>query len=132
MKQLWKSTSGVPLAKACLLFVLFSSLALGSDYPAPGTGCIAPPCHAGIDAIRDHESEMAKNTYALGREMGDLNGCVVCHGGNPAEEQDKAAAHSAPPNAPENVFVALPGAMWENDKTCGQCHREHTPRNRGN
>ena len=115
----------MPLAKACLLFVLFSSLALGSDYPAPGTGCIAPGCHAGIDAIRDHESEMAKNTYALGREMGDLNGCVVCHGGNPAEEQDKAAAHSAPPNAPENVFVALPGAMWENDKTCGQCHREH-------
>lgn len=110
----------------CCVFVLvISSAAICADYPEPGKGCLASKCHAGIEPIREHDSNMAKQIYAIGRQTGDPNGCVVCHGGNPKEEKDKKIAHSAPPYAPESVFISLSGSMWINDKTCGQCHQAH-------
>ncbi len=102
-----------------------SSLALCADFPAGGKGCIASDCHAGIEAIVAHETTMAKQIYRQGLRMGDGNGCIVCHGGNPGEEKDKLVAHKAPPSAPGCVFMAWPGSQWVNDKTCGQCHKNH-------
>ncbi len=101
--------------KMCLLVFLFSILTLiyalqaGSEkyplpemdpngFPAPDTGCLAPgKCHAGIEPIRAHNSGMAKQIYDRSRLMGDPNGCVVCHGGNPREEKDAKVAHSGTP-----------------------------------
>lgn len=41
-----------------------------AGYPAPNTGCLAPgPCHAGIEPIRAHDSEMAKRIYAQHRSI---------------------------------------------------------------
>jgi hypothetical protein len=66
---------------------------------------------------------MAKKIYDRGGLLGDPNGCVVCHGGNPKETQDKKIAHSgAPKGGALDTYVPFPGSMWINDKTCGQCH----------
>jgi len=97
-------------------------------YPAPGVGCLAPgKCHAGIEPIRGHESGMAKQIYAKGAQLGDPNGCVVCHGGNPKEEKDAKIAHtSAPAGGALTTFVVHSGSVWVNEKICGQCHQEWT------
>ena len=101
--------------KMCLLVLLLSIVALiyafqaGAEnyllpemdpngFPAPDTGCLAAgECHAGVEPIRAHNSGMAKQIYDRGRLMGDPNGCVVCHGGNPKEEKDARNAHSGTP-----------------------------------
>jgi len=93
-------------------------------YPAPNTGCLAPgKCHAGIEPIRAHDSQMARKIYEKGSKLGDPNGCVVCHGGNPAEEKDAKRAHTgAPRGGPLDTFVLHSASVWVNQKTCGQCH----------
>jgi hypothetical protein len=69
---------------------------------------------------------MAKKIYDRGGLLGDPNGCVVCHGGNPKETQDKKIAHSgAVKGGALDTYVPFPGSMWINDKTCGQCHPKH-------
>lgn len=69
-----------------------------AGYPAPNTGCLAAgKCHMGIEPIRAHNSEMAKQIYQMGSKLGDPNGCVVCHGGNPAEEKEAVKAHTGAP-----------------------------------
>jgi len=97
-------------------------------YPAPDVGCLAPgKCHAGIEPIRGHDSGMARQIYAKGAQLGDPNGCVVCHGGNPKEEKDAKAAHTgAPPGGELTTFVVHSGSVWVNEKICGQCHKEWT------
>ena len=99
-----------------------------AGYPAPNVGCLAPgKCHAGIEPIRAHNSQMAKQIYAMGSNMGDPNGCVVCHGGNPAEEKDAKIAHTgAPIGSKLNTFVVHSGSVWVNEKICGQCHKQYT------
>ncbi len=37
---------------------------------------------------------MAQQIYAMGGALGDTNGCVVCHGGNPTEKSNIKEAHS--------------------------------------
>ena len=82
-----------------ILFFLYPAVAVNAAYPVPdmdpqgypalNTGCLAPgKCHAGIEPIRAHQSEMAKQIYDMGAKLGDPNGCVVCHGGDPKEEKD--------------------------------------------
>lgn len=95
-------------------------------YPAPNTGCMAPgKCHGGIEPIRAHDSEMAQQIYQLGAGLGDPNGCVVCHGGNPKEEKDAKIAHTgAPAGGKLTTFVVHSGSVWVNEKICGQCHKE--------
>ncbi len=95
-------------------------------FPAIGTGCLANgKCHAGIEPIRAHNSGMAQQIYRLGNQVGDPNGCVVCHGGNPKEEVDKTLAHQGAPAANKlQVFTRHAASMWVNDKTCGQCHQQ--------
>lgn len=100
--------------------------------PAPvnwsGRGCTASGCHAGIEAIRPPGSEMLEALRERGAEHGDLDGCVVCHGGDPSAT-DPATAHESSPGAltadggPE-MFYADPASPWINDRTCGQCHAE--------
>jgi len=119
------------------IFLFISALqATGAKYPVPGmdpngfpaqnTGCIASDkCHAGIEPIRAHDSDMAKQIYAMGKTLGDPNGCVVCHGGNPQEEKDPEKAHKGTPKgSPLNTFTRHSASMWINDKTCGLCHQK--------
>ena len=97
-------------------------------YPEPNVGCLATgKCHSGIEPIRAHDSQMAKQIYAMGSGLGDPNGCVVCHGGNPREEKDAKIAHTgAPEDGKLNTFVVHSGSVWVNEKICGQCHKEWT------
>lgn len=99
-----------------------------AGYPAPNTGCLAPgKCHSGVEPIRAHNSEMARQIYDMGAKQGDPNGCVVCHGGNPKEEKETKIAHTdAPGGSLLSEFVVHAGSAWVNEKTCGQCHREWT------
>lgn len=114
------------------LFLLFSSVcmvqttyAAESNFPAPNEGCLS--CHQGIEPIKDHESLMAQQIYAMGGALGDANGCVVCHGGNPAEKTNIKAAHSgAPAGSLLGHFTPTPGAFAVMDKTCGMCHYQQT------
>ncbi len=90
---------------------------LVDHYPqAADSGCMA--CHAGIEMIREPGSQMLAQIMARGESMGDPAGCIVCHGGDPNEREDKAIAHG------EADFFADPSSPWVNDQTCGQCHPE--------
>ncbi len=111
------------------LFALFFLPLLSSgqqDYPAPGKYCLS--CHHGIAPIRQHNSGMMQDIYAEGKKAGDPNGCIVCHGGNPAATT-AALAHKGTVNyfhthtGPKEYYPD-PGSSWINENTCGQCHRE--------
>jgi hypothetical protein len=100
---------GISVIFACLVLFFFSaSLAEAAPsemdpkgYPGPDTGCLAPgKCHAGIEPIRAHNSDMAKQIYGKGAALGDPNGCVVCHGGDPTEEKDAQRSMYMPSTAP--------------------------------
>lgn len=94
-------------------------------FPAEGKYCLA--CHQGIEPTRPLDSEMMKQILAKGSEMGDPNGCVVCHGGTPSETVNKDKAHSGVPrNSTLSAFTPVPGALQVNDNTCGLCHTDHT------
>ena len=77
-------------------------------------GCLV--CHAGIESIREPDSQMMQLINAKGE-------CTTCHGGNPAETEDKDKAHSgAPDTVPFDIFYPDPGNIWVAPNTCGQCH----------
>lgn len=108
------------------VFLLLPSLAVGSGYPAPGKGCLSAKCHADIESIRNRDSEMLNQIFKKGELLGNPNGCVICHGGNPFETEKKDNAHrGAPQGGTLDVYVPFPGSMWINHKTCGQCHPKH-------
>ncbi len=87
---------------------------------AAASGCLK--CHAGIELIREPDSEMMQQIMQRGRAVGDPAGCVVCHGGDPQEMEDKVAAHGG---ADATDFYSAPGSSWINQHTCGQCHPKH-------
>lgn len=87
---------------------------------AANSGCMK--CHAGIELIREPDSQMMRQIMERGRELGDPAGCIVCHGGNPAETKDKVVAHGGPD---ATDFYPAPGSSWINQNTCGQCHPKH-------
>ncbi len=76
-------------------------------------------CHRGIEDIRDYNSKMMKDIVALGKAFGDPKGCVVCHGGDP-KSIVKEEAHAPGDFRPD------PGSPWVNEKSCGECHGDHT------
>ena len=82
---------------------------------ARAAGCLA--CHAGIETIRDPDSEMMKAIIDKGLAAGDPAGCVVCHGGDP-QATEARRAHRGP------NFYPDPGSPWINQQTCGRCHEE--------
>ncbi len=87
-----------------------------NNYPVLNNGCITTGCHDQIAPIRQHNSEMATMIYQKGVEIGDPNGCMVCHAGHP-DQQKKTEAHLD--------MIKFPASMWVNEKTCGLCHRDH-------
>ncbi len=94
-------------------------------FPAEGKYCLA--CHGGIEPTRPLDSGMMNQILAQGAALGDPNGCVVCHGGTPAETTNKQKAHSgAPQGSVLAAFTPVPGALQVNDQTCGRCHTDHT------
>lgn len=95
-----------------------SGPSLTAHYPAAAeSGCMA--CHAGIEMIREPGAKMLEQVMARGESLGDPAGCVVCHGGDASEREDKEAAHMG---GPIGGFYADPGSPWVNERTCGQCH----------
>ena len=72
-----------------VILLTYECVAWCSDYPVSGVGCIAEECHAGIEPIRSHDSDMSLQIYKRAEQLGDPNGCVVCHGGNQHETKDK-------------------------------------------
>lgn len=95
-----------------------------NEYPVPKIGCLAAGgCHSNIEPIRAHDSAMAVEIYTKGAMLGDPNGRVVCHGGDPKEEKDANLAHKgAPAGSPLKAFNRHAASLSINDKTCGQCH----------
>ena len=94
-------------------------------FPAEGKYCLT--CHKGIEPTRPLNSPMMKRILALGDSLGDPNGCVVCHGGNPHETINKDKAHhGAPKGSLLKHFTPVPSALQVNENTCGICHADHT------
>lgn len=94
-------------------------------FPAENKYCLT--CHQGIEPARPLQSKMMQEILAKGEKMGDPNGCVVCHGGNPSETRRKELAHSGvPQGSPLKAFTPVPSALQVNENTCGLCHADHT------
>lgn len=94
-------------------------------FPAKKQYCLT--CHEGIEPTRPLQSGMMQAILAKGAAMGDPNGCVVCHGGNPKETANSQRAHSGVPAGSRlAAFTPVPGALQVNDNTCGVCHNDHT------
>ena len=94
-------------------------------FPAEGKYCLS--CHQGIEPTRPLDSKMMQEILAKGALLGDPNGCVVCHGGNPTETVDKDKAHRGVPKGSQlAAFTPVPGALQVNENTCGLCHKDHT------
>ena len=86
------------------------------DFPEPHGACLSSGCHEGIEPIREHDSQMMQEIYSKGVELGDPNGCVVCHAGNPKTHKLEDA---------HKDMIRYPASPWVIDKTCGQCHSEY-------
>jgi hypothetical protein len=85
------------------------------------SGCLA--CHEGIADIREEGSVMLATIKSRGVEVGDPEGCVICHGGDPSETETAEFAHQSPTGS-EIGFYPDPGSVWIAENTCGQtgCH----------
>ena len=94
-------------------------------FPEPEAYCLT--CHKGIEPTRPLESKMMQQILEKGRALGDPNGCVVCHGGNPKENRNKDLAHrGVPEGSALKTFTPVPSALQVNENTCGLCHKDHT------
>ena len=94
------------------------------SFPAKGKFCLT--CHKGIEPTRPIQSKMMQQILALGKEIGDPNGCVICHGGNPSETKNKDKAHhGVPKGSLLKAFTPVPAALQVNENTCGRCHKDH-------
>ncbi len=102
-------------------------LLLFSLHAAEQNGCLH--CHRGITPIRDPKSGMMQAILKKAAEAGAMgNDCVVCHGGNPNETEDKAKAHQGTlayflTHEGPKAFYPYPASPWINEHTCGMCHK---------
>ena len=75
---------------------------------------------------------MLEQIRGLGADLGDPEGCVICHGGNPTATTKEAAHQGAPTDLSEGVgpqtFYPDPGSIWIADRSCGQCHIDYPSR----
>lgn len=72
---------------------------------------------------------MMEQIFERGSDVGDPDGCVVCHGGTLSAETAEEA-HAASPEALSaeggpDAFFADPASPWVNGRSCGPCHEEH-------
>jgi len=100
-----------------------------ADAPSwSGEGCTRGGCHASIEPIRAYDSGMMKAVMALGADVGEPDGCTICHGGTPdgvtAPEAHSGAMAALSSEGGPDEFYADPASPWINDKTCGRCHEE--------
>lgn len=118
------------------IFLSFLFLMIGivgaTSAVAEESGCLT--CHKGIEEIRDGKSSMMTMIKGLGAGHGDAQGCVICHGGDPAATE-KGAAHKGSPQSlvdakGPQMFYPDPGAMDINKFSCGQaaCHQGYPDR----
>ncbi len=109
---------------AAAVFALFCSV--GAAVSAEG--CLS--CHEGIERFSD--GDMQDTIEAMGADLGDPGGCVVCHGGDPAATEAEAAHQGAPEDLAENggpdMFYPDPGSIFIGERTCGQCHQGYAGR----
>ncbi len=95
---------------------------------AKAEGCQS--CHAGIEKFTD--GPMMDAIEAMGADLGDKGGCVVCHGGTPGATSKAAAHKGAPKSLVEgggpDMFFPDPGSIFIGDKACGQCHQGYASR----
>jgi len=86
-------------------------------------------CHNGIEHIRDPKSKMMQDILDVAERAGAKgNDCIVCHGGNPNED-NKTKAHSGTlkyflDHKGPKEFYPSPTSQWININTCGICHAE--------
>lgn len=100
----------------------------GSGADAQESGCLN--CHKGIEQFSD--GPMQEGVAAIGADFGDPQGCITCHGGDPAATE-KEAAHSGAPEGLAKAggphrFYPDPGSVWIAGETCGQCHQGYAER----
>ena len=113
---------------AAAIFVLLCSAGLATG----AEGCLS--CHEGIERFSD--GDMQDTIEAMGADLGDPGGCVVCHGGDPKATSAEAAHQGAPAELTEDggpdMFYPDPGSVWIADKACGQCHDGYAERVKSN
>lgn len=89
-------------------------------------GCTAKECHSGIMDIVPGDLPMMALIQQNGLRHGDMDGCVVCHGGNPSARKKEDAHKGVPASlkrAPgPKAFYPDPGALRVARNTCGICH----------
>lgn len=118
---------GIPTASAATPPVMEATVIPIKSEPFPAENQYCLTCHQGIEPARPLGSTMMQEIMQKGADMGDPNGCVVCHGGNPHEKVNKTKAHSGKPTGSKLAgFTPVPGALQVNDNTCGLCHGDHT------
>ena len=93
---------------------------------AAQTGCTTKDCHGGIMDIVPQTLPMMQLIKQNGQRHGDMDGCIICHGGNPTTSNREKAHASVPKSlarAPgPKAFYPDPGSLWIVDNTCGVCH----------
>ena len=111
-----------------LFLLLLILLVLDLCFPggAIAAGCTTQDCHGGIMDIVPNTLPMMQLIKQNGQRHGDMDGCVICHGGNPKASKKKKAHKSVPKSlsrAPgPKAFYPDPGSIWIVDNTCGVCH----------
>jgi len=111
-----------------MLMLLLSTLVLLSfgtlGYAA--SGCTTNDCHGGLEEIVPPDFPMSQQLKMNGQMHGDPEGCVMCHGGNPAATKKEEAHKGIPATlrmAPgPKDFYPDPGSIWIAENTCGACH----------
>ncbi|PIE19884.1 MAG: cytochrome C [Proteobacteria bacterium] len=93
-----------------------------------GRGCARPQCHQRIEAFVSPKTGMGRSLAKRGRKVGDMEGCTVCHGGNPDAPTKGQAHRGASPalaaRGGPDAFYPDPGSPWINARSCGPCHKE--------
>lgn len=95
---------------------------LVKKFPAK-QGCMS--CHYNLESIMPTNSAMMQAIYIEGEFVGDPNGCVVCHGGNPKATTKQEAHQGSPEELKEHGaqnFYPNPGDLAIAEFTCGLCH----------
>lgn len=111
-------------AALILLVPLLSSFVSKDRTPLAQGGCLS--CHSGIMPFA--EGKMMKKIRERGKELGDPEGCVVCHGGTPSAITKEKAHNSSPQTSGPKRFYPNPGNLFVAQYTCGQCHEGYAQR----